>query len=235
MQARQAGGLCAAPAAYEIGMTPTSPQHLLDALSWRYATKSFDPARPIPAEVWDALERSLVLTPSSYGLQPWRFLVVTDPALRQRLRAASWNQAQVTDCSHHVVFLGRTEMREADVQRHVERTTEVRGLPPGALDKFKAVIVGDVVAGPRGRTAAEWAARQCYIALGQFMLACAQLGVDACPMEGFDPAQYDEILGLAGSGYRSVVACPAGYRSAADKYAAIPKVRYPREQVVERR
>jgi nitroreductase len=216
-------------------MTPIAPQQLDEALNWRYATKVFDPTRTIPTETWAALERSLVLTPSSYGLQPWRFLIVTDKPLRERLRAASWNQSQVVDCSHHVVFLGRTEMREADVQRLIDRTVADRGLQPAALDGYKGMMVRDVVNGPRGKAAAEWAARQCYIALGQLMLACAQLGIDACPMEGFDGVQYDEILGLAGTGYRAVVACPVGYRAVGDKYAALKKVRFPLADVIERR
>jgi nitroreductase len=218
-----------------MAMQPIAPAQLDAALAWRYATKVFDPARKIPADVWSALERSLVATPSSYGLQPWKFLVITDPALRAKLRPASWNQSQVTDCSHHVVFLGRTEMQERDVQRLIDATAAARGIPAAALDGYKGMMLKDVVHGPRGKVAAEWAARQCYIALGQFMLACAQVGVDACPMEGFDPAQYDQILGLAGTGYRAVVACPAGYRAAGDKYAALAKVRYPADQVIEHR
>ncbi len=235
MQGFAAAALCVLHPAYDLAMTPIAPQQLLDALSWRYATKSFDPARIIPGEVWDALERSLVLTPSSSGLQPWKFLVVTDRPLREKLRAASWNQAQITDASHLLVFLGRTEMRKEDVQRHVERTAAVRGVAVESLEKYRNSIIRDIVDGPRGKQVPEWAARQCYIALGQFMLACAQIGVDACPMEGLDPVKYDEILGLAGTGFGTVVACPAGYRSATDKYATIPKVRFPLEQIIERR
>ncbi len=216
-------------------MQPIAPAQLDAILAWRYATKVFDPAQQIPADVWAALERSLVATPSSYGLQPWKFLVITDPALKAKLRPASWGQSQVTDCSHHVVFCARTEMAERDVQRLIDATVAARGLPAAALDAYKGMMLKDVVHGPRSKTAHEWAARQCYIALGQFMLACAQLGVDACPMEGFDPAQYDQILGLGGSGYRSVVACPAGYRAAGDKYAVMAKVRYPSAEVIERR
>lgn len=216
-------------------MNVLAPAQLDAALAWRYATKAFDPARTIPAETWDALERSLVLTPSSYGLQPWKFVVVRDRALRERLRAVSWNQAQVVDCSHHVVFCARAEMREADVQRLIDATAAARGVPPASLDGYKAMMLRDIVNGPRAVQAFEWAARQCYIALGQFMLAGATLGVDTCPMEGIDPVKYDELLGLAGSGYRTVVACAAGYRVAGDKYATLAKVRYPLAQVVQRR
>lgn len=216
-------------------MTPIAPAALDAALAWRYATKVFDAARPIPAEVWAALERSLVATPSSYGLQPWKFIVITDRALKERLKPVSWNQSQVVDCSHHVVFCGRTEMTAADVQRLIDAIVQVRGVPAAAIDGYRQMMIKDVVEGPRSKIAAEWAARQCYIALGQFMLACAQLGVDACPMEGIDAGKYDEILGLAGTGYRTVVACPAGYRAAGDKYAQLAKVRFPAGQVIDRR
>lgn len=214
-------------------MTPIPADRLTEALAWRYATKAFDPARTIPGATWEALARSLQLTPSSYGLQPWKFLVLTDRALRERLVPVSWNQRQVADCSHLVVFCGRTAMAEADVQRLIDAIAATRGVPAESLAGYRGMMVKDVVTGPRSAVAAEWAARQCYIALGQFMAACALLGVDACPMEGFDPAQYDAILGLAGGPYRSVVACCAGYRAAGDKYAGLAKVRFPLSEVVE--
>jgi len=208
---------------------------LLSALSWRYATKVFDPARKIPADTWAAVERSLVATPSSFGLQPWRFLVVADPALRERLVPASWNQRQVADASHLVVFCACSRITEADVQKLIDATSAARGIPAAALDGYKQLMINDVVRGPRSKVAAEWSARQCYIALGQLMTACAVLGLDACPMEGFDPAQYDRILGLEGTSWRAVVACPVGYRAADDKYAQLAKVRYPAEDVIIRR
>lgn len=213
-------------------MHTMTPAQLLESLRWRYATKKFDATRKIPADTWKALEESLVLTPSSYGLQPWRFVVVTDPAVRERLRAVSWNQAQVTDCSHHVVFAARADMTEADVDRLVTRTVEVRRVPAEAIAGYRKMMIGDVVKGPRHAWIHEWAARQCYIALGQFMETCAVLGIDACPMEGLDPAKYDEILGLPAQGFRTVVACPAGYRAADDGYASLAKVRFAASDVI---
>jgi nitroreductase len=212
-----------------------APEDLLKAQAWRYATKKFDPERKIPAEVWSALEQALVLTPSSYGLQPWKFVVVTDPALKAKLRPASWNQAQVEDCSHHVVFLAKEQVTEADLDRFLARTAEVRGQSVEALAGYKGYMMGDLVNGGRSGVIAEWAARQVYIALGNFMTSAAVLGVDTCPMEGLQPEKYDEVLGLAGSGWRTIVACPAGYRAAGDKYASAPKVRFPADQVIDRR
>jgi nitroreductase len=206
---------------------------LLSALEWRYATKIFDPAVKIPAHVWDALEKTLVLTPTSYGLQPYKFLIVQNPATRAALLPQSWGQKQVVDCSHYVVFLARTEMKEADVTRFIERQAQVRNTPVEKLSNYRDMILGDVVNGPRGKIAHEWAARQCYIALGNAMTAAALLGVDGCPMEGIVPAEYDKILKLEGTGYKTVVALALGYRAAADKYATLPKVRYEAKDLIQ--
>ena len=216
-------------------MNPLATPALLDALHWRYATKLFDPARRIPADQWTALEQSLVLTPSSYGLQPWKFIVVTDPAVKAKLRPVSWNQSQIEDCSHLVVFLAKEDITEGDLDRFIARSAEVRGVPPESLAVYRGYMLGDLVKGPRHAVIAEWAARQVYIALGQFMACAALLGIDTCPMEGLEPAKYDEILGLKGSGYRTLAACPAGYRSPEDKYARLSKVRYETGDVIEQR
>jgi nitroreductase len=199
---------------------------LLKAMEWRYATKVFDATKKIPADVWAALEKILVLTPTSYGLQPYHFLVVQNPAIRAALLPHSWGQKQVVDCSQFVVFTARTEMQEADVTKLIARISQVRGVPAESLNFYRDMMLGDVVNGPRGKTAHEWAARQAYIALGNLMTAAAVLGVDACPMEGLAPAEYDKILKLEGSGYKTVVACALGYRAANDKYASLVKIRY---------
>jgi len=206
---------------------------LLKALEWRYATKAFDPTKKIPADTWQSLERALVLTPTSYGLQPYQFLVVSDPAKRTELLPHSWGQKQVVDASHFVVFAAKTKMTEADVNKLIERTVEIRKLPaPEALGTYRFMMLGDVVNGPRGKIAHEWATRQTYIALGNLMTCAAVLGIDACPMEGLVPAEYDKILNLNGSGYATVVACALGYRSADDKYAKLAKVRYDTKDIV---
>jgi nitroreductase len=216
-------------------MTRVLAPELIQQLNWRYATKVFDPARKIPAELWEQLEQALVLTPSSFGLQPYRFIVVTDPALKAKLRPASWNQSQIEDCSHLVVFLAQNDMTEASIDEYLARIAQVRGVTAESLSGYRSFMVGDLVQGPRHAIIQEWAARQTYIALGNFMTSAAVLGVDTCPLEGLVPAQYDEILGLAGSGYRTVCACPAGYRSEADKYATLPKVRYAKDRLITHR
>jgi nitroreductase len=210
-----------------------TPAQLLASLEWRYATKAFDP-RKLPDATWAALEESLRLTPSSYGLQPWKFFVVTDPAVRAKLRPVSWNQTQVTDASHLVVFARRTEITEADVNNFFHQMVSERQADPAKLEPYRQMMMGGVVNGKDAGAQKEWAARQVYIALGQLMGAAAALAVDTCPLEGIDPVAYDGILGLAGSGYEVVVACAVGYRSAEDKYAALKKIRYPASRVIAR-
>ena len=209
------------------------PSDLLAALNFRYATKAFDPARMIPAETWAAIEKSLVLTPSSFGLQPWKFLIVENPEIREKLKAASWGQGQVTDASNLVVFTVRTDLTQADIDSWVARLSEVQGTPAEALAGLSAIISSFSAA----MTPAErqvWNTRQVYIALGQLMTSAAVLGIDSCPLEGISPADYDTILGLPGTGYATAVACVLGYRSADDKYAAAPKARFPDAQVIAR-
>ncbi len=209
-------------------MTNLKTNELLDVLGWRYATKVFDPARKIPADTWQAL----VLTPTSYGLQPYQFLVINNPATRAELLPHSWGQKQVVDASHFVVFTAKTSMTEADVNKLIARISSVRGVPAESMTPYWNMMISDVVNGPRGKIAHEWATRQTYIALGNLMTCAAVLGVDACPMEGFVPAEYNRILNLNGSGYAAVVACALGYRSPDDKYAKLAKVRYETSEIV---
>jgi nitroreductase len=174
---------------------------LLEHLKWRYATKQFDSlserlrqrSKTIAPEIWTALEDALVLTPSSYGLQPWKFLIVTSTDIKEQLKPLSWNQSQVTDCSHYVVFAIQKNLTAAHVDRFVARTAEVRGSSVESLAGYRNIMVNDVVNGARSFHINEWATRQTYIALGNFMTSAALLGVDTCPMEGIEPVNYDYL------------------------------------------
>jgi nitroreductase len=204
------------------------------ALEWRYATKVFDASKRIPTETWQTLERALVLSPSSFGLQPYRFLVITDAALRAKLVPFTWGQKQVVDCSHYVVFTARTSLGAEHIDAFISRIAEVRGIPAESLKGYRDMMTGSLISGGTlSKMIPEWAARQAYIAIGNLMTSAAVLGVDACPIEGFEPDKYDEVLGLKGSGFTSVVCCALGYRAAADKYASLPKVRLPETQLVQ--
>ncbi len=215
-------------------MSPINTDTLLSALKWRYAVKQFDATRTIEEPTWSALEDSLVLTPSSMGLQPWKFIVVTDVAMKAKLQPAAWHQAQVSDCSHFLVMTVRKDLDETHVDRHLERMSEVQGTPIEALGKFRAMATGNLDKARAEGRLDTWQMHQIYIALGNFMTAAALLGVDTCPMEGFQPAQFDEILGLTDTPYASVVCCAAGYRGSSDKYAPKPKVRFEKEALFTR-
>lgn len=214
-------------------MNNIASKNLLDALHWRYATKVFDAHKKISPELWDALEKTLVLTPTSFGLQPYKFLIVQDGAKRDALLPHSWGQKQVVDCSHYVVFLARTEMKEADIDKLIHRISQVRSVPADSLKGYRDVMLGALVTGGRASVAFEWASRQTYIALGNLMTAAAILGVDACPMEGISPVDYDKVLKLESTGYKTVVACALGYRAVEDKYASLAKVRYEVNDLVQ--
>ena len=213
-------------------MNTIQPEQLVSQLNWRYATKQFDPARKISPAVWTALEESLVLTASSCGLQPWKFIVVADPATRQKLLPVSWGQRQIVDASHLVVFAAKTNLSEVDIDVYLDCIAQVRGVTRESLGSFRDMMTGIVLKGMDAPARKGWAERQVYIALGNFLTCAAVLGVDTCPMEGIEPARYDEILGLGKEGLGAVMVATAGYRSAGDKYAALKKVRFPKSEVL---
>lgn len=215
-------------------MNTIDSKQLIGQLNWRYATKQFDPNRKISAQDWSALEETLLLTPSSGGLQPWKFIVVTDPDVRAKLLPASYGQAQITEASHLVVFASKKNFSEADVDAFIKHTAETRGVSVESLAPFRGMLVGGIVQSLDEPARDAWARNQVYIALGNFLTSAALVGIDACPMEGFDRAQYDDILGLNAKGLATAAIATVGYRSATDKYANTPKVRFPKEQVFTR-
>ena len=212
-------------------MNIINSKQLLGQLNWRYATKQFDPNRNISDQDWATIEQALLLTPSSGGLQPWKFIVVTDPAVRAKLLPASYGQAQITDASHLVVFAAKKNFSEADVDAFIRHTAATRSVPVESLAAYRDMLVGGIVKSMDEPARDAWARNQAYIALGNLLTSAALLGIDACPMEGFDRAQYDEILGLKPQGLASAVIATVGYRASTDKYANAPKVRFSKEQV----
>lgn len=206
---------------------PIDPAAIAAQLKWRYAVKKFDATKKIPSDQWAAIENALVQSPSSYGLQPWRFVTVSNPALRAQLRTVSWNQSQITDASHLVVLARKIEVTPADVEAYIARIQQVRGVPAEALKDYKGMMVGSVSnpAGLPGGSMDTYTRSQVYIALGFALFAAAALGIDACPMEGFDPAKYDEMLGLPALGYKASVVATFGYRDPTDFLANLAKVR----------
>jgi nitroreductase len=208
---------------------------LVESLEWRYATKKFDKTKKIDEKTWNALEQVLILTPSSYGAMPYKFYIVQDQALKDQLTAASYGQQQVSDCSHHVVFVAKEKMDADHLKKYVEQMASVRGVSASDLEKFEAMMVAQLVDKMSAEQSFKWASNQAYIALGNFMTAAAVMGVDACPFEGINPAKYDEILGLTGTGWKTVCACPTGYRAVDDKYASVKKVRFNANDLIFRK
>jgi nitroreductase len=208
---------------------------LLSALQWRYAVKNFQRGAEIPPETWSALEAALVLTPSSYNLQPWRFIVVQDPGLKRKLRTASVNQPQVEDCSHLVVFLARRQLREDWIDRHLSRMREVAPVPEEKLLALKKAISMVVVNGPLQSEIYAWTSQQCHIALGNLLTSAALLGIDTCPLGGISAEHYDAILNVDTTQWGTAFACAVGYRSLEDPRAERPKVRFDHEDVIDRR
>lgn len=200
--------------------------NLLEQLNWRYATKSFDPSKKLSLAQWADVREALHLSPSSYGLQPYKFVVVENADLRAKLLPHSYNQAQVTDASHLIVLCRLATINAAYVEKFVALIARTRGVDLASLTDYKTMMLG-FVTGLNEEQKAVWMEKQVYLALGNLLTSCAVLGIDATPMEGFVPAKYDEILDLPAKGLRATVICAVGMRSDKDTYAQAKKVRFP--------
>jgi nitroreductase len=198
----------------------------LDALRWRYAVKKFDPSKKLSEEQLNGLLESARLSASSFGLQPYKILVVTDPAVRAKIREHAWNQTQVTDASHLLAFCAYRTIDEAYVDRYIALISQERGVSEEALKGYRDMMVGSIKS-RSPQELAEWMKRQAYIAVGFALSAAAHLRIDSCPMEGFDPAHVDVDLGLLEQNLTSVVLMPVGFRAADDASAQYKKVRFP--------
>jgi len=210
-----------------------TPEQIIQKLNWRYATKKFDPEQKISPEDWQVLEQSLVLSPSSFGQQPWKFLVIRNADLRKQLQQHAWDQPQIVDASHLVVLASKTDVNNDDVDRYIQKVMEVRQMPKEKLEGMEQAIKGFLQNPPFPLDPEAWSTRQVYLALGFFIYSAALLDIDACPIEGFKPDKFDEILGLTDKGYASKVLCAVGYRSIEDKLADMAKVRYETEAVID--
>ncbi|ELX12543.1 nitroreductase [Janthinobacterium sp. HH01] len=205
---------------------------VIDKLNWRYATKKFDTTKKVDDEKLERILEAIRLAPTSSGLQPFEVFVVNNPELRAKIQAVGWNQAQITESSHLLVFAAWDNITEARVNMMFDLTNEQRGFINEGWEAYRKQLLGIVAA--RGEKANfDAAARQAYIALGVAMVAAAFEGVDATPMEGFDPAAVDEILSLKERNLRSVVILPIGYRQPeGDWLVNLKKVRRSRENLI---
>ena len=203
----------------------------LSALNWRNATKNFDSERKLAPELLSHLLEAPRLAPSSYGLQPWKFVAVQDQELRAKLRSQAWNQAQITDSSCVVVLCSVREMDQRRIDSYIDLIAKRRALAPEGLQGFREMMITSVKQlTPEANR--NWMTHQVYIALGMLLSACAIARVDACPMEGFDKAAFDEILELKPLGITSAVLCAIGYRKSDPVGALAKKVRFDSKDVV---
>lgn len=205
---------------------------ILEQLHWRYATKVFDKSKKINTQDWHVLEQSLVLSPSSYGLQPWKFLVIENQEIREKLRAASYGQSPVTDASKFVVFTTLKSISSDYIKSFIKSTAETRGAPIESLAGFESMMIKTTSTMPPD-SMKNWNQRQSYIAMGFIMEAAAFMGIDTLAMEGLNPTAYDEILGLTGTEYGTVAAVALGYRDASDKYQHAKKVRFETNKIIQ--
>jgi len=209
-------------------MTDTN---LLELLDWRYATKKMDPAKSVPQDKVDAIVEAIRMAPTSSGTQPFELILVTNPDVRTKIRAAAMDQSPVTDCSHLLVFAAWDNYTEDRIDEVTNLNISARGEIP-LIHQYYGNLKANYLPRDSDVNYAH-AARQAYIALGIGLVAAAEQEVDSTPMEGFDPAAVDEILGLGEKGLRSVVLLPLGYRDpAGDWLLPMAKVRKTRERMV---
>ncbi|MEM8763521.1 MAG: NAD(P)H-dependent oxidoreductase [Bacteroidota bacterium] len=204
---------------------------ILEDLQWRYATKKFDPSKKISEDQLNTLLEAARLSPTSYGLQPFHVFVVEDAEIREQLKPVSWNQSQIVDASHLLVFANHNEFDASLVDEYLDNVSETRGVSLEQLKGYGDFMKSKLLDLPEA-SKDSWTARQVYIALGNVMTAAATLKVDTCPMEGFDRKAYDEILGLSEKGLTTTVVLPVGYRSEEDETQHYAKVRRAAEDFV---
>ena len=213
-------------------MSRVDNEILFKQMNWRYACKKFDPTKKVREPDWNILAETLRNAASSYGLQPWKFIIVQDPEIRKQLLPLSWGQTPVTDASHFIVMTYKEKMDEEYITKFVDHSAKVRGIDPTNLEGYKSTMLGDLVKGPRSQVINWWAQRQTYIAMGSFLTTAGLMEIETLPMEGLDPAGYDKVLGLEGSGYKTVAAIACGYRAEDDKYQHAKKVRFDMSDVL---
>jgi nitroreductase len=206
-------------------------EKIKDALLWRYATKVFDPSKPVAKEELDAIIEAGRMAPTAYGLQPFKIIHIKSKEVREALQAVSYGQPQIVNAAELFLVAARTDVDEAFITEYVERIAKTRGMDVSMLEDFKGMMIGDITSRSEEERI-KWAGRQAYIALGMMLETAALLGIDTCPMEGFDSAKVDEALGLQAENLVSLGYMAVGYRGEGDMFADFIKVRLPMETFV---
>lgn len=203
----------------------------VNALKWRYATKKFDPEKILPVEKIEVLKKTFNLTATSYGLQPLKMVVVKNKELQQQLMAASFQQKQVGSASHILVICIEKFVGKEFIKKHFKTVSDIRKTPEEILHPYRESLIGNFEQKPVDEIKI-WATHQAYLVLGTLLTVCAVEEIDSCPMEGFEPEKYNELLGLEKYNLEAVLALPVGYRSEDDFFAELKKVRRPLEETV---
>ncbi len=204
---------------------------IISRLQWRYATKKFDASKTLPEDKLNILKESFNLTATSYGLQPLKMVVISDQQLKEKLVPASMDQLQVRDASHVLVLCIEGGITSQYVKEHFKRVEDIRNTPREILKDYEDFLIENF-GEKKPEDVRLWMAKQAYIALGNLLTVCALEGIDACPMEGFEPSRYDEILELDKLGLQSVLVLPVGYRAEDDMFSSMKKVRRGTEEVI---
>lgn len=198
--------------------------NIIESLKWRYATKKFDATKKISDTKLALLKEAFTLTATSYGLQPVKLMVLSNKAMQKALVPHSYNQEQVAQASHVLIICIENKINEAYIRSYFEDVKNVRGTADEILDPFRTYLI-DHFSAKTTEEVKEWAVKQAYIILGNLLTVCAVEQIDACPMEGFIPEKYDELLGLQEKDLSSVLVMPIGYRAEDDMFATFKKVR----------
>lgn len=199
---------------------------LLKNLNWRYATKKFDSSKKVSDNDLEKLKEAVQLSVSSYGLQLYKVLIIENSAIREQLKPVSWDQSQITDASHLFIFCNYTDASSEAIDDFIKHTAQTRNLDLDRLNGYGDFIKEKIKEKtPEEKTG--WLKSQTYLALGNLLNACAELKIDACPMEGFEPEAYNKILNLDVKGLNAAVIAPVGYRHKEDHTIGQLKVRKP--------
>jgi nitroreductase len=202
----------------------------LDNQNWRYATKKFDTTKKVSDSDLNLLKEAIRMSASSYGLQLYKVLIIENPEVRAKLQSAAYGQSQIVDASHIIVFANQTKFDNSDIDAYINNATQTRNLPEGALSGYSDYMKGALSNLPE-ELRPNWTAKQTYLALGNLLNAAAELKIDVTPMEGFIPAQFNEILGLDKLNLNAAVIAAVGYRSAEDDTQHYKKVRKSNEKL----
>jgi len=204
---------------------------IIKKLNWRYAVKQFDASKIVSEEKLNIILNAFNLTATSYGLQPLKLLVIQDKVFQKKMVEHTMNQQQVADASHVLVFCIETDIDKAYIENYFNLVKSIRDTPDEILNPFKTFLIEDFNS-KSTQQLQDWATKQAYLTMGNLLTVCALEEIDACPMEGFSPKEYDKLLDLKSKGLKSVLVMPIGYRHKDDYMSKLKKVRKPLDQSV---